>query len=456
MELVADILYLACSPPIETSTHAKAVYQVMSVCTLFNDVILGKPEFWTCIVIPPYDRPIDHVPLYIQRSKYLPLNIILHLRPHDHGFSRRQRFKARTRTLSGEAHRWRTLQIVMDDPWRDVTSVLPPVLPTLESLHVMSKHRHGLDQPALCIRTKFPKLESLRVDQVRLDWSTVQFENGLDALLLHDLSLDTEKWFACFGFIRSCTHLQRLQFSAVVPRNGIAVPLEPPPEQELSLPFLQDLRISTNASEITMRYLLQTLHAPELRTLSIAQVHLLTLAIVSSRWDFEGVRLQFPQLERLTLRGISGSEAVLQSFLKDLPTLTHLAVLHEYTSPSTLPLSDDRGNLLCPNLTTLVTRDIPPQVLRSALEPYALAGARVRLWTHVDDIAHSGLSGETAFEELERNVNWLKCAFNLKTTGSASTALYRSWEAVCKRMWLKHQEVGADAPEVEGWARLFT
>ncbi|KIO26637.1 hypothetical protein M407DRAFT_24082 [Tulasnella calospora MUT 4182] len=453
VELVANILYLVCSPSTDSTMHAKLVYQLMSVCTLFNDVILGKPEFWNSIVMPLYDRPIDHIPLYVQRSKSLPLNIILHLRPHDHGFSRRQRFKARTFTLFGEAHRWRTLQIVMDDPWKDITSVLPPVLPTLESLQVTSKHRHALDRPPLCIRTRLPRLNSLQVEQVRLDWSALQLEQKLDTLLLHDLYLDTETWFACFGFVRACTQLRNLEFRAIVPPSGVFVPLQTTPEHEISLPLLQALRITTNAPKPTTRTLIRNLHAPELRALWIGQTHLLTLAVTSSKWDFEGAHLRFPRLERLILQSISGVEEVLRNSLSDLPTITHLAILQgAFTSPSTLPLNDDTGHLLCPNLTSLVTKGISPQVLRSALEPYALAGVRLRLWAHADDIALSGLSGESAFEELEQSVSWLRRTFDLRTVGMASTALYRSWEAVRSRLWMKHQVLGADATEVEGWS----
>ncbi|KAG8964018.1 hypothetical protein FRC00_004046 [Tulasnella sp. 408] len=222
VELIANILYLVCSPSTDQIIHAKLVYQLMSVCILFNDVILGKAEFWNSIVMPPYDRPIDHVPLYVQRSKSLPLHIILHLRPHDHGFSRRQRFKARTSTLFGEAHRWRTLQVVMDDPWKDITSVLPPVLPILESLRVTSKHRHALDRPPLCIRTRLPRLKFLQVEQVRLDWPALQLEQKLDTFLLHDLYLDTE---TCHSAAQRCVRATANNSGV---RNILAVPSKPP------------------------------------------------------------------------------------------------------------------------------------------------------------------------------------------------------------------------------------
>ncbi|KAG9048129.1 hypothetical protein FS837_000700 [Tulasnella sp. UAMH 9824] len=453
VELIANILFLVCSPSTDPTIRAKSVYQLMSVCTLFNDIILGKPEFWNSIVMPPYDRPIDHVPVYIQRSKSLPLNIILHLRPHDHGFSRRQRFKARTCTLFGEAHRWRTLQVMMDDPWKDITSVLPPVLPSLESLRVTSKHRHALDRPPLCIRTRLPRLKFLQVEQVRLDWPALQLEQNLDTFFLHDLYLDTETWSACFGFLRTCTQLRNLEFRAIVPPSGVFVPLQTTPEHEISLPFLQNLRITTNAPKPTTRSFIRHLHAPELRTLSISQTHILTFTITSSQWDLEGAHLRFPRLERLVLQTISGVDEVVRNSLKDLPTITHLAILQgAFTSPSTLSLNDDPGNLLCPHLTTFVTKGVAPQVLRSALEPYALAGVRLGLWSHVDDVALSGVSGKDAFEELERNVDWLRRTFNLRTVGMASTALYRSWEAVRSREWMRHQALGADVTEVEGWS----
>ncbi|KAG9003517.1 hypothetical protein FRB90_011152 [Tulasnella sp. 427] len=453
VELVGHILDLACPHSSDEKSYARAVNQVMSVCTLFNDVILGKPEFWKCIVIPPYDRPIDHIPLYIQRSKALSLDIIIHLSPDDSLYNRRQKFKARTGTLFGVADRWRTLQIVMDAPWRDVTSVLPPSLPGLESLEITSRSAQSLDHPALSIRTLVPKLSSLKVNRARLDLLSLRSERELDVLHLCGLSLNTAKWFACFAFVRSCTRLRTLHFSAIVSRAvGTALPDNLHQDQEIALQLLQTLDITTNASSAAMRHLLQIIEAPNLRSLSIGQLNPYTAAISSSGWTFEGLQLRFPLLERLALQRIFGSEDVVRSCLQALPTITHLAVLpHDHMTLLRLHLTDSSGDIFCPHLRVLVTKFVPPRVLRSALKPYASAGIRLGLWVHVDDIALSGLSDEFAFEELKRDVDWLRSSFDVRTTGAASTALYRSWEAVRSRSWRAHQELGADVQEIEGW-----
>ncbi|KAG8972231.1 hypothetical protein FRB90_010277 [Tulasnella sp. 427] len=341
----------------------------------------------------------------------------------------------------------------MDAPWRDVTSVLPPSLPGLESLEITSRSAQPLNHPALSIRTLVPKLSSLKVDRARLDLLSLRSERKLDVLHLCDLILNTEKWFACFAFVRSCTKLRTLHFSAIVPPAvGIALPDNSRQYQDIALPQLQALDIITNVSSAAMCHLLQNIQAHDLRSLTIGQLHLFTAAIESSGWSFEGLQLRFPRLERLVLRKISGSEGVIRSCLQALPTITHLAVLlHEHTTLLKLHLTDSSGDIFCPHLRGLVTKSVRPRVLRSALKPYASAGIRLGLWMHVDDIALSGLSDEFAFEELKRDVDWLRSIFDVRTTGTASTALYRSWEAVRSRSWRAHQELGADVQEIEGW-----
>ncbi|KAG8882611.1 hypothetical protein FRB97_008038 [Tulasnella sp. 331] len=434
---------------------------LISVSSRFRSVAIITPELWTTIVVPPLNKHIDHIPVYIARSTLLPLHLVVHLSPSVPAYQRRSVFKKRLSSLVPERHRWKSLHIHMAGrQWKDITSILPNDLPNLKGFRIECEELGG---GLMTFDTKAHKMSKLETVRINMDWSLAPWRR-LEEFQISHVICDDVYWHHFLKTVQLNVQLRFLRINALR-KQGQANYLDA--ITRITLPNLHTLHITKMTSGNLVGQFLATVDASNLRELVISGAGHQT----SSEWSFQGAPFSFPTLERLLLRDVPGAVQVVRQSLLWAPSVKHFAVIGQsqtsgvrgYTGTGQsisialrgLPKPENTRHQL--HLESLTTRGIPPHSIKVPLEEGRLGiiWESMVINIHVDDTALSGTGKEDDFHHLEETMTWLRKRVIVRLWGQPSGVRYRTWDAVQKRAWTEHTDAGS-AGALEGvWSSLI-
>lgn len=406
---------------------------LISVCRHFKNVASEMPDLWTTIVIPPIPTSTYHIPLYLERSKDRPLNVILVLKPHAPAADRRRRFQGRVKILYPFIQRWKTLRIIMEYPWKDISSLFPSTVPNVEEVWIGTEMKSEMDT---IWTTSFPRIKSLTVHRVNITWSNVPV-TSLRQLELTEIWWTDTNWVAFIEVARKNLSLRKLRISIhAFKYTGVGLPMS---LGKISLPELEKLTFQNRRSGTSTAHFLNMLSALQLQQLTLAGTGRADQLV----WDFGPAAFSTPELTTLTLRNVRRVDDIILPCLLASSSLTRLSIINDQESPehfTTLATVRDLDEFPCPHLTYLATRFIQPAHVCDILQRQEFKHRRLTVWMHVDDIALPSTEPFAAFDALETSVTWLRENTDFHLFGVGRGGLYRDWETSRRRAWKEHSE----------------
>ncbi|KIO33554.1 hypothetical protein M407DRAFT_17509, partial [Tulasnella calospora MUT 4182] len=182
LELISYIIALSLPEAWQTGKRLKALYATRTVSNTWRDAIDSTPSLWCAVG--------DGVPFHvnstsIQRSGSYPLDVYIARRSPESRLAMKQDPIELIELVAREIRRWSTVTLRLPSP-EVCSSYLTSPAPRLRNLTVIWKHWDGYTTTVNLFGGIAPRLETLKVERVPIDWNS-SFIHGLRELELSDM-----------------------------------------------------------------------------------------------------------------------------------------------------------------------------------------------------------------------------------------------------------------------------
>jgi len=387
-----------------------AEMRLTQVCSHWRTIACQTHQLWSHVTIALVgcDAQIGHLDLYLERAKSSALKIDVDLRLTEDDVRQKQLYAALIRpamqALIGRVDHWEDVGFVLGHPGQlaDVELLLGCnfTAPHLTRLDIVLDVDPGERMPPpwrLACTT--PKLRTLMLDNVPLDWETAvaSFCTTLEGvnITFADGSAPTLAQFRTL--LRRNRGLRTLHLICYDPplHQEESVDEQLDPSDAVALPHLTDIVLGDIAPEV-LRAMIGPVHFPAVEGLNLTLeppdptggAYNAAVRLLATR--------RLPQLQNLSLSGIDCGVADLRALLLNLPALTTLYMVldenHEGMCEALAPGGTGAARVVpAPKLESLTLRTAhaprvwePFSILRRALQ--AREGLGVRLVRLVLDL----------------------------------------------------------------------